>query len=277
MNDGADAKRLNEHYGRERFGDAILEGLRAAGKDPEALVPDDLAPVDHFHIRGKEATLALARLAGVERTMHVLDVGGGLGGAARTLAHEFGSRVTVLDFTEEYCRVGEDLTRRARLQDRVTFRHGDALAMPFAAESFDLVWTQHSSRNIDDKERLYREVHRVLRRGGRLALHEIVAGPNVPIHFPVPWARDASLSFLRPATALRGLLRDLGFREVAWVDVSTPSLEWYRARLAAPKAASAPPLGLHLLLGADFGPMFRNQILNLEEARIVVIKAVLDR
>jgi len=278
MSDGADAERLNEHYGRERIGAAILEGLRAAGKDPEALVPDDLAPVDHFHIRGKEATLALAHLAGVERTMHVLDVGGGLGGAARTLAHEFGCRVTVLDFTEEYCRVGEDLTRRARLQDRVTFRHGDALAMPFAAENFDLVWTQHSSMNIDDKEHLYREVHRVLRRRGRLALHEILAGPNVPIHFPVPWARDAALSFLRPAAAVRGLLRDLGFREVAWVDVSAPSLEWFRARAAATKAASAPPpLGLHLLLGADFGPMFRNQILNLEEARIVVIKAVLDR
>jgi hypothetical protein len=56
---------LNDHYGRRDLGTDILAALRATGKDPDALTPDDLAPVDPFHLRGKEATLELARLAGI--------------------------------------------------------------------------------------------------------------------------------------------------------------------------------------------------------------------
>ena len=94
---------LNHHYGRAGIGEAILSGLRAAGKDLDALTPEDLAPADQFHTRGREATLELARLAGLERGMRVLDVGGGLCGPARTLATEIGCHVTVVDLTEEFC------------------------------------------------------------------------------------------------------------------------------------------------------------------------------
>ena len=113
-------------------------------------------------------SLELARLAGLRAGAEVLDVGGGLGGPARTLALRLGCRVTVLDVTEEYCRVGVELTRRTGLAGRVSFHHGDALALPFADARFDVVWTQHSSMNVDDKEALYAGIHRALRRGGRL-------------------------------------------------------------------------------------------------------------
>lgn len=272
------ARALSAHYGPPDLGARILAALAAAGKDPEALTLEDLAPVDQFHIRGREATLELARLAGLEPRMHVLDVGGGLGGPARTLAREVGCRVTVLDLIEAYCRVGTELTRRTRLADRVAFRRGDALRMPFAAGSFDAVWTQHSSMNIEDKERLYREVARVLRRGGRLALHEIMQGARAPVHFPVPWAREPSLSFLRPAAAVRTLLGDLGFAELSWLDVSGASLEWFRRQArAAERAPGAPRVGLQLLLGEDFVPMLENQRRNLEEGRIAVVMAVWGR
>lgn len=265
---------VNQHYGRADLLNAILAGLRATGRDPARIAPDDLAAVDQFHIRGREATLELARLAEIAGGTRVLDVGGGLGGPARTLAGEMGCQVTVLDLTEEYCRVGEELTARTGLGRRVVFRHGDALQMPFEDRSFDVAWTQHSSMNIEDKEQLYREIHRVLRPGGRLAMHEILGGTMTPIHFPVPWARDPSVNFLRPAPAVRALIAGSGFKEVAWVDVSGASLQWFRQRVAAMQPALAPPpLGLHLLLGADFGPMFRNQVRNLEENRIAVVQA----
>lgn len=106
-------------------------------------------------------------------------------------------------------------------------------------------------------------------------MHEILGGTATPIYFPVPWARDPSVNFLRPAPAVRALIAGSGFEEVAWVDVSGASLGWFRQRVAAMQAAPAPsPLGLHLLLGSDFGPMFRNQVRNLEENRIAVVQAV---
>lgn len=273
------AETLNAHYGRGDLGAGILEALRSAGHDPEHLTPEALAPVDQFHIGGRDATLALARLAGVEATTRVLDLGGGLGGPARTLAQTAGCHVTVVDLTEAYCRIGADLTRRCGLQDRVAFRHGDALATGLPDGAFDLVWTQHSSMNIPDKPGLYREIRRVLRPGGRLACHEIMGGPaGLPPHFPAPWAREPALSFVRPATEIRALVAAAGLVEVAWQDESAAALAWSRQRVAAAQAAGGPPaLGLHRLLGPEFAAMMRNQVRNLEEGRIAVVKAVFDR
>lgn len=171
------AAALNRHYGRADLLEAILAAVRATGKDPDALTPDDLAPIDQFHTRGKPATIELATLAGLRAGMRVLDVGGGIGGPARTLAAEFGCSVTVLDLTEAYVRTGEAITARLGLSDRVSFRHGSALALPFADGSFDAAWTQHSSMNVADKAQMYAEIRRVLRPGGIFALHEVMACP----------------------------------------------------------------------------------------------------
>ena len=270
---------INQHYGRGDLGATILTALEAAGKNPERLSPDDLAPVDQFHFRGKEATLELVRLAGLQAGMEVLDVGGGLGGAARLLASEQACRVTVLDVTEEYCRVGTMLTTRTGLLDRVSFQQGSALEMPFPDARFDAVWTQYSSMNIADKARLYAEIYRVLRPAGRLALYEIMAGPVQPIHFPVPWAHDQTISFLLPPEEMRALLIKTGFKEEVWVDTSAGSVAWFRERIALQGSPSSalPPLGEHLLLGAEFGEMLRNARRNMEEHRIAVIQAIFER
>ncbi len=270
---------VNDHYGCGKLERLILETLRKAGKDLNALTIDDLAPVDQLHVHGKRATLDLARLAELTPAMEVLDVGGGIGGPARTLATECGCVVTVLDLTEEFCRVGEMLTARTGLSDRVIFRYGDALEMPFPGNSFDVVWLQHSSMNIAVKERLFAEIYRVLRHGGRLALHEIMAGPVTPIHFPVPWARDSRLNQLLPPEILRALIKQAGFTEIAWVDVTKSVVAGFKERIAstqpAPEARSA--LGLHLIFGPDLAQMVENQMRNVEENRTVVIQGVFDR
>jgi hypothetical protein len=94
----------------------------------------------------------------------------------------------------------------------------------------------------------------------------------------VPWAREPSLSFLRPPDEIRALLRARGFRPREWIDTSAVSLEWFRQRqAAAQQAAVPPPLGLHLLLGPDLGTMFDNLIRNFAENRLVIMEAVWDR
>lgn len=268
---------VSEHYARVSEED-IFAAVRAAGKDAAQLAPADLAPIDQFHTRGRDATLELARRAGLAEGMHVLDAGGGIGGAARTLAAEFGCRVTVLDLTETYCRIGEALTKATRLSDRVSFRHGSALDIPFDDQYFDAVWTQHSSMNIADKPQLYRELYRVVKRGGAFVMHEIMAGPNAPVHFPVPWARTPDISHLRLPEDAHQLIHFIGFQEKFWADESAAALEWFKARVAAMhNAPSPPPLGLHVLLGADFDAMFRNLVRNLDEQRIAVVQGVFKR
>lgn len=269
--------KVEEHYGRSGLAEAVARALKEAGLGDGLLEPAALAAFDQFHLRGLDATRELARLAGIGAGERVLDVGGGLGGPARVIAHERGCHVTVLDLTEAFCAVGADLTRRAGLADRVRFQHGSALDMPFADGAFDVVWTQHSSMNVGDKERLYAEIARVLRTGGRLAIHEIMAGPGGPVHFPVPWAREPGQSWLRPPERVRALIAAAGLEEMAWRDESATAREWLRARLAAAAPGPRPALGLHLVLGEDAPVMFRTLLRNLEEERIAVVMGAWER
>lgn len=270
---------LNAHYGTGDPIATLFADLRAAGNDPAALTVDDLAPVDQLHSGGATATVALARLAELQPGTRVLDVGGGLGGPARLLAARFGCAVTVLDLTEAFCRAGEELTRRVGLADRVRFRHGSALDQPFSDAAFDLAWMQHASMNIADKERLFAEIRRVVRPGGRLALHEIVAGPVQPLHFPVPWAADPSLNSLRPADEFRALLAATGFVVAAWVDVTPWTLALARAQMALDEAATDRPAapGPRSVLGDDLPLRRRTLVRNAAEERVAMIQAVLDR
>lgn len=272
------ASAVSAHYAPGGLTAAIRDALRTAGKDTASLRREDLAPVDQFHIGGEAATLELAALASLVPGQRVLDVGGGLGGPARTLAAAHGCRVTVLDLTAEFCQTGAQLTAWTGFADRVAFVNGDALALPFPDGSFDLVLTQHSTMNIPDKECLFQGLHRVLRPGGRLAVHEVLAGPRQPVRYPVTWARTPALSFLMAPASLRALLGRLGFVERSWRDVTGPT----RTAILSPRpgqgAATPPsPPGMHLLLGSDTAERRGNVACNLREGRITIIQAAFER
>lgn len=267
----SDARTANEYWGREDLERAILDALAAAGRDIDALTVDDLAPADQFHGGGKNATLRLARLAQPKPGTRVLDVGGGLGGPARTLAVEFGCHVTVVDLTESYVRAGRALTARLGLGDRVTHLAGDALALGAGGGAFDLLWTQNSGMNIADKERLYAGFARLLPRGAMLAIQEPMAGPAHPPIFPVMWARDASASFLRTPDEMRAVMEAAGFRVRAWEDVTT--------ELAGPSTGAAFPAHsiARIVMGDTLDEITRAGQRNRDERRIVNVQAILER
>jgi len=265
---------IQTHYTRASLGDVILAALEKAGKDVNRLTPEDLAPIDQFHIRGRMATLELARVAGLDAAKYVLDVGSGVGGTSRCLAKEFGCRVTGIDLTDEYCRAATMLTARTGLTDLVDFRQGDATELPFDDQTFDIVWTEHVAMNIPDKTRLYQEMHRVLKPGGTLAIYDVLAGPSGPVLYPVPWARTSDTSFLVQPTELRKLLTEAGFTVTDWSDTTDAARAWFVALAEKIQKEGFPPLGFHVLMGADFQAMAQNQGRNLQEGRIVLGQVV---
>jgi SAM-dependent methyltransferase len=267
---------VETHYTRPDLGEVILAALKAAGKDLDQLTPDDLAPVDEFHGGQRPATIRLAGLVGFTGNERVLDVGSGLGGPSRYLAWHYGCRVSGVDLTTEFVRIAETLTQLTGLVGRVVYRQGSALALPFEDMCFDVVWSQNVAMNIADRERLYREMHRVLRPGGKLALQEVAAGPGGLPHYPVQWARTPGISFLYSQQATRATLEATGFRVLVWQDTTEAALASAVAR--AGNAVGPPPvLGTHLILGADWQAMFRNSARNLEERRTELFNAVLER
>lgn len=268
---------VRAHYTRSGLSGHILAALEGAGKDVNRLTPEDLAPLDEFHIRGRAATLELARAARVDATKRVLDVGSGIGGTSRCLAREFGCRVTGIDLTQEYCSAAAMLTDRTGLAEFVDYCHGDATRLPFADASFDIVWTEHAAMNIPDKPRLYQEMHRVLTPGGVLAIHDILAGRSGPVLFPVPWARTPEASYLATPDELRSLLEGAGFEIEGWLDTTDAARAWFVALADKIRKEGVAPLGFHVLLGADFPAMAQNQRRNLEEGRIVLAQIVARR
>jgi ubiquinone/menaquinone biosynthesis C-methylase UbiE len=268
---------VEAHYLHQDLEADILAALVAAGKDLKSLTSEDLAPFDEFHIRGRKATLELARELNLSESSGVLDVGSGLGGPSRCLAQEFGCHVTGIDLSREYCQVAGMLARRLGLDSLVSYRHGNALDMPFEDAAFDFLWTQHASMNISDKAALYREMWRVLKPGGALVLYDVLEGAGGPVYFPVPWSREPSASFLISPRQLRDMLERTGFEIAMWRDTTEICRSWFRHMGEKIRAEGPPALGIHLLLGPDFRIMAHNQVRNLEEDRIAVIEAVARR
>jgi SAM-dependent methyltransferase len=269
---------VEDHYTRQDLGEIILAALRQAGKDVDHLTPDDLALVDEFHGGQRQATVRLAGLLGLDGSERVLDVGSGIGGPSRFLASRYGCQVIGIDLTAEFCRVAEMLTRLTGLTGRVAYRQGNALDLPFEDMSFDVVWSQNASMNIADRDRLYAEMYRVLKAGGRLALQEeeVVAGQGGEPHYPVPWAPEPSISFLLSAEATRAKLETAGFRVVTWQDTTRASLGSSLARAEAARRP-LPALGIHLLIPRDWEAIARNSAQNLQEDRTRLFNAVLER
>jgi hypothetical protein len=135
--------------------------------------------------------------------------------------------------------------------------------------------------NIADRVGFYRSIHRVLKPGGRLAIHDVALGDGGPPLYPVPWAREPGTSFLLTPKAMRNALAQAGFEEVSWVDKTGLAQAWV-ADLKAGRQKSPAPFGLEVVMGPEFAEMAVNlgrNLLgrNLLEGRVRIIQAVMAK
>ena len=262
-----DEKDVARHYGASGLLDRIYSGLESAGIDLDAIKPEDLAPVDEFHIGGRMATQHVVAKMGLGPHHHVLDVGCGIGGATRYLASEVGCRISGIDLTPDYIDVARQLAERTGLAGKIDYETASALDMPFDDEAFDAAITLHVAMNIHDRQGLYREVARVLKPGSVFCVYDVMKGEADGLAYPVPWADTPKTSHLTTPDETAGLLAGAGFDVEEIEDRSEFAIEFFRERMAN-ISDGPPPLGLHLLLGPDARQKFANMLANVEQGCI---------
>jgi SAM-dependent methyltransferase len=214
----------------------------------------------------------------LEKDLRVLDVGSGLGGAARFVAGRYGWRVTGVDLTAEFVEAARTLSEWTGLGDRVSFHHGSALDMPFGAAEFDGAYMLHVGMNIPDKPALFREVARVLKGGSTFAVYDVMKTGDAPLAFPVPWASTPEISALAGPEAYESALRAAGLEIVAQRNRRAFALEFFRTlRARTAQTGGPPPLGLHLVMGPDAPTKIGNMIANIEAGAIAPVEILARR
>jgi SAM-dependent methyltransferase len=269
---------IADHYSNGTLLAAIERGLETMGVTPETVSVDHLGPVDEFHIGGRAATAELCEHLGATSESELLDIGCGIGGTARFIASTIGCHVTGIDLTAEYIEVARTLTDWTSLGDRVDFELGSALDMPFADESFDGATQIHVGMNIADKAALFREIHRVLRPGSTFALYDIMKMSDGDVDFPVPWATDASTSFVTDLSTHRRELEAAGFDVRMERDRRGLAIEFFKA--IGEKTASAggpPPLGLHVIFGSDAPEKVANMVAAVTAGMLAPVEVICQR
>ncbi len=155
-------------------------------------------------------------IAGLTTGQVVLDLGSGAGMDAFLAARQVGptGRVIGVDMTDAMLAKARDNARKGGFAN-VEFRKGTIEQLPLADETVDVILSNCVINLSPEKDRVFREAYRVLRRGGRLMISDIVLEKALPPQ--IEEALDAYVGCVGGATlrdAYLAAVRDAGFQEI---------------------------------------------------------------
>jgi len=166
---------------------------------------------DSFHPGGAKLTLRLVRALQVGPGKLVVDVASGPGTSALQIARDTGCGVLGVDLADENVAEATRAAKKAGVSGRVRFLRGDAEALPLADESVDGVLCECALCTFPDKARAARELHRVVKPGGRVAISDITAlKDELPPELTGIQAWVACVADARPLDEITSILEESG-------------------------------------------------------------------
>jgi len=182
---------------------------------------------------------AAAGMADWPAASHGLDLGCGLGGTSLELHRRYGFRMTGLNINRQQCGQARRRVDRYGTEADIAVVRGDGTGNPLRTGSFDFVVAIEIAFHVGRKDRLFAEVARVLRPGGRFVLVD------------QEWAEETQaheLMFYPERGTYERLAADCGMTLERHVDLSADVARWMvdYARMASPALSAATVLGIGL-------------------------------
>jgi arsenite methyltransferase len=169
-----------------------------------------------LHPGGEATTRRSLELIGAGSGCRLLDVASGTGASALLAAREFGCIATGVEYTESAVEAATKAAESEGLGRVVSFRRGDAQALPFAVGVFDAVLCECSLSTFADKPRAVAAIRRVLTSRGRFALSDVVVDRSrLPAELDGPLAEIACIGGALSRDGYEHLLCDAGLRPFA--------------------------------------------------------------
>jgi len=195
------------------------EIMTQAYGEPFLKVMDIIDRKDFYGVMAEEAIDYLASKLNLSPDSYILELCAGIGGPLRFLARKYGCKAVGIEISELSYRTALERTRKAGLEDRVSFICGNALDIPFPESTFTHVFGCDAWSYFPDKTELYRGAYRVLRPGGIIAFYDLAKeteGERVPSHW------EAIFGSYYPETLARheDLLRQVGFSILEYEDTT---------------------------------------------------------
>jgi ubiquinone/menaquinone biosynthesis C-methylase UbiE len=265
--------RIAKHYTHGQLIERIVSGLEAIRRSPDTVTVDELAPVDEFHIGGRQASEDFITQLVLSADDHMLDIGCGLGGTSRFMASRFGCRVTGIDLTPEFIATGQALCDWVGLSGQVKLYQGDATEMTFPDELFDGAVMLHVGMNIQDKHSLFNEVYRLIKPGAKFGIYDVMKTGDEELTYPVPWSSEPGTSALATRDQYGEALEQAGFRIIRTRDRREFAAGFFaETRRQMERAGGAPPLGVHIAMGESAPTKIRNMVENIAAGRVSPIE-----
>jgi cyclopropane fatty-acyl-phospholipid synthase-like methyltransferase len=220
--------------------DRVEKGLAALGIGAgESIQPEQLFPLDQWHYQGTEAVRRAAEYLRLRTASRVLDIGSGIGGPARFLAHTTGCHVTALELQSDLHNLAANLTERCGLANRITHLCGDALNHPIPESAFDAVVSWLAVHHIPDRPRLCARIAQALRPGAGCYIEDL--------YMRAPFSHDdlrdvRNILVGNAVTSIDQCTTDLrvaGFIDIRAADLTSETKPFVSSRLAAWRQNSA--------------------------------------